>query len=316
MDLRKRTTHRAKGTTGPTNATNSAAAHATALVDRRGLIKRAGVIAAVATGATVLGGLPESASAASVTPATGNLFGLIWDGTAYPARPSASTVLPGLAQYVGPTQPADWLASDVWIRTPSASGSGPSLLQSTNGNGSGGTNTFSFTKATTAGSTLVVMLNADAGSTFALPAGWQAAGTMPAGAGHGQAMYIYPNAPAGITSVTVECSTTDFTAWMLAEFAMPAGTAAIDWNAQYTNYPNWTSSTSYNFATGKTPAAPGGLVFAQVNGSNVTAPGWNVIGDGVTFTGLWQVAGSTPVVIDVASAKSVAFAIDVTSVKA
>jgi len=280
---------------------------------------RGAVVAAVAaTGAVVLGGSVEAG--ADPVPASGNVWGLPWDGSSYPTRPLATTVPAGLAQYVGPNQPTDWLPGDVWVATlgsPSTASPspGPRLVQAENGNGPGGTNTFHFPSATTAGSTLVVMLDADAGSEYALPSGWVLAASMPPGAGDSQAIYFYPNAPGGIDSVTVTCSTLDFTAWLIAEFAMPSGPASIDWTAQYANYPYWTASESYSFATGHTPAAPGGLLVAQVNGLGVTAPGWSVFGNAVTFTGLFQAAGTTPVAIDVSAPVPTQFAIDVLSIK-
>jgi hypothetical protein len=36
---------------------------------------------------------------------------LVYSGGAYPARPSG-----GICEYVGPTQPTDWLAHDTWIK--------------------------------------------------------------------------------------------------------------------------------------------------------------------------------------------------------
>lgn len=40
---------------------------------------------------------------------------LIHNGTAYPARPVGAAA--GLVEYIGPTEPVDWLDGDTWVQT-------------------------------------------------------------------------------------------------------------------------------------------------------------------------------------------------------
>jgi hypothetical protein len=40
---------------------------------------------------------------------------LIHDGSDYPTRPASSAVPAGYAEYVGPTEPTDWLDGDTWV---------------------------------------------------------------------------------------------------------------------------------------------------------------------------------------------------------
>lgn len=41
---------------------------------------------------------------------------LVWTGSAYPARPSATVCPAGYANYIGPTAdtPGDWISGDTW----------------------------------------------------------------------------------------------------------------------------------------------------------------------------------------------------------
>lgn len=41
---------------------------------------------------------------------------VLHDGTNYATRPSSTVVPAGYAEYVGPTEPTDWLNGDTWIQ--------------------------------------------------------------------------------------------------------------------------------------------------------------------------------------------------------
>ncbi len=47
----------------------------------------------------------------------GYTYRLVYTSGAYPARPSSGSLPAGLAEYVGPTQPTDWLTNDTWRST-------------------------------------------------------------------------------------------------------------------------------------------------------------------------------------------------------
>lgn len=41
---------------------------------------------------------------------------LLHDGSAYPTRPDTTSLPAGYAEYVGPTEPTDWVTGDTWIQ--------------------------------------------------------------------------------------------------------------------------------------------------------------------------------------------------------
>lgn len=67
------------------------------------------------TGPTGPAGYDDTALSARVTVLenAGFLRRLIHDGVSYPARPAG--VAAGFVEYVGPTEPTDWLTGDTWV---------------------------------------------------------------------------------------------------------------------------------------------------------------------------------------------------------
>lgn len=59
--------------------------------------------------------IPDSADDIGAQPVGNYLRRVVHNGTSYEARPIG--VAAGLVEYLGPTQPTDWLDKDTWIQT-------------------------------------------------------------------------------------------------------------------------------------------------------------------------------------------------------
>jgi hypothetical protein len=94
-------------------------AHAAAIDPHAGYVQPADLATVATTGVyTDLSGrptIPDSADDIGAQPAGNYLRRVIHNGTSYPTRPVG--VPAGLVEYVGPTQPTDWLDGDTWIQT-------------------------------------------------------------------------------------------------------------------------------------------------------------------------------------------------------